>query len=271
MKKGLILWVVLVLCGILALGGVSSGLFAQSSDNNSTWVVEQKGNILEIAYGSGSSFPQFAALHLDSGYFRMNYGPGSGWGTSVILLPSFWTGETYFQGAAITIVSESVKNDDQVIAFSGTISGLKVIGNVRIKPPSKNSIKAIVSITKVVGSVALDKRPGEAFKPVMLSSMHFSSTQWEASKAFVGTKNFPIPQEGWIIQPPVSGQSFGLKGGTSSFMKNAPSVEILFNKSMPATGWVSTSSSINDKNVGFWCASNQILRSWQYTITVSKP
>ena len=54
------------------------------------WSVSRNGNILEISYGSDSDYPQYAALHLDSSYLRMNYGPGSGWGTSVVLFPSFW-------------------------------------------------------------------------------------------------------------------------------------------------------------------------------------
>lgn len=68
-----------------------------------TWLVRQRGTILEIACGSGSYFPQYAALHLDSGYFRMVYSPRSGWGTSVILMPAFWSGGRYYQGAPVTV------------------------------------------------------------------------------------------------------------------------------------------------------------------------
>src|SRR5947207_5417377 len=57
----------------------------------STWSVSRNGNILQIGYGSGASFPQYSALDVNSAYFRLNYGPGSGWGTSIILLPAFWS------------------------------------------------------------------------------------------------------------------------------------------------------------------------------------
>jgi hypothetical protein len=55
------------------------------------WDVTQSEQILHIAYGSSASFPEYAALHLLSSYFRLNYGPPSGWGTSIILLPVFWS------------------------------------------------------------------------------------------------------------------------------------------------------------------------------------
>jgi len=35
------------------------------------------------------------------------------------------------------------------------------------------------------GSVLIDSRPGEAFKPVFLSSMRVSDTQWDARAAVV--------------------------------------------------------------------------------------
>lgn len=54
------------------------------------WSVSQRGNILEIGYGSGMDFPQYAALHLDSSYFRMVCGPQCDWGTSAVLIPPFW-------------------------------------------------------------------------------------------------------------------------------------------------------------------------------------
>src|SRR5438105_471737 len=43
-----------------------------------TWSVSPNGNNLQIDYGSGASFPQYGALDVTSGYFRLNYGPGSG-------------------------------------------------------------------------------------------------------------------------------------------------------------------------------------------------
>jgi hypothetical protein len=49
-----------------------------------SWSLRVRGTVLEVFYGTGGSAPQYAALHLDSSYFRLNYGPGSSWGTSVI-------------------------------------------------------------------------------------------------------------------------------------------------------------------------------------------
>lgn len=78
MRNALHLLALLLGCTMLiGCGGGGGG-------RNTTWSVRQNGDIVEIAYGSGTDFPQDAALHLDSSYFRMNYGPDSGWGTSVI-------------------------------------------------------------------------------------------------------------------------------------------------------------------------------------------
>src|SRR5579863_3033841 len=58
-----------------------------SGDNTlNTWSVSQNGNLLQIGYGSGTSFPQYAALDLSSSYFRMVYSMASQWGTSIVLL-----------------------------------------------------------------------------------------------------------------------------------------------------------------------------------------
>ncbi len=69
----------------LCVGMVLSGC-GDDGDKAMSWSVTQRGSIIEIAYGNGTDFPQYAALHLESSYLRMNYGPDSGWGTSVILL-----------------------------------------------------------------------------------------------------------------------------------------------------------------------------------------
>src|ERR1035437_461821 len=106
------------------------------SAGNTEWSARQKDNIVEIGYGSGTSFPQYAALHMNSSYLRLNHGLGSGWGTSAVLLPSFWTGGAYFQGAKIALASMEVESGDLVIHCSGTIASLGVEGNIRIKPPT---------------------------------------------------------------------------------------------------------------------------------------
>jgi len=121
--------------------------------------------------------------------------------------------------------------------------------------------------TKVTGSVKLDNRPGEAFKPVMLSSMNDSSTVWDSRAAFIGTRVYRFPSSGWIIQPPVTTQDFGLQGGTSSYKVNAPTIEVVLNQSRPVTGWLTPSSNPNDDNVGFWCAASKVLPSWSFSVT----
>jgi hypothetical protein len=229
--------------------------------------VTQNGTILEIAYGSGTNYLQYAALHLESSYFRMNYGSGSGWGTSVVLLPSFWSGGSYYQGCPITTTLTN-QGVNQIISFTGTISSLNVQGQISLSPPAPNLFSAEV-IINVTGSVVLDNRPGEAFKPLMLSSMHISEDSWDTQSAFVNTQIYSIPGNSWIIQPPASNSIFGLNGGTSSWKANAPTVKITLDQARQITGWVTSSTDPNDDNVGFWAASDQVLQTWQYTIQVT--
>ena len=233
-----------------------------------SWKVTEKESIVEVAYGSETDFPQYAALHLESGYFRMNYGPGSGWGTSIILLPSFWEKGIYYQGAPISC-TWITEGSELLLSFTGNISSLNISGNICIAHPTQNLLSATININ-VDGNLELDNRPGEAFKPVMLSSMHISTNMWDTQLAYVASQSFEIPEEGWIIQPPAQGKIFGLKGGTSDWKLNAPSIEVTLDQPMQITGWVTPSNDPNDDNVGFWAASNQIIRSWQYTV-IAKP
>lgn len=236
-----------------------------SKTENPGWSVKQNEDILEIACGSGTAYPQYAALHLSSGYLRMNYGPGSGWGTSVILLPSFWTRGRYYQGVPIT-ATYTTEGSDLMITFHGNIAGLSVQGQVRLLPPSGKSLSAKVSVV-VSGSLDLDNRPGEAFKPVILTSMHISPDLWDTQSAVAGTQTYQLPENGWIIQPPVSGNSFGFNGGTSAWKTNAPTVEISLGKPMEITGWMTATSDPNSDNAQLWAASASILNTWDYTVT----
>lgn len=245
----------------------SAAILEQTSDR--TWVVTQNGNVLQIAYGSGTNFPQYGALHLGSSYFRLNYGPNSGWGTSIILLPAFWSNGIYYQGAPITAAWEIVNLDLQ-LSITGTIAGLTVSTQVTLSPPTDGSITARVT-SVATGSVSLDARPGEAFKPVMLSSMNISPSQWDARAAFANCQSFSIPESGWIIQaqPPVTAHNFGLLGGTSDWKTNAPTTWITFEQPMQVAGWATASDNPNDDNVGLWAASNEVLPSWDYTVSVT--
>jgi hypothetical protein len=232
------------------------------------WSVRRSGSEIQIFHGSGTSFPQFAVLHTESGYFRMNYGPGAGWGTSIVLLPSFWSGGQYFQGAPLS-AGWSIVGADLQIDFAATLSGLQISGSVRLSPPASQTLSATVNVG-VSGTVPLDIRPGEAFKPLMLSSMRISPTLWDTASAFVEGAMYSLPVEGWIVQPAVTGRSFGLLGGTSAWKTNAPTVEILLDQPRPITGWVTRSQDTNDDNVGFWAATPTVLSSWQYTATVRR-
>lgn len=234
------------------------------------WSVTQRGTLVEIAYGAGTNYPQYAALHTDSSYFRMVYSREGGWGTSVILLPVVWesghTGPT--QGAPLAW-SHRIDGADLILDLTGTIAGLAVTIAVRISPPAENALTARVSV-QTSGSVALENRPGEAFKPVMLSSMHVSENVWDASSAFAGSTNLPIPPREWIVTPPLTGTTFGLYGGTSSWKTNAPTIEVQLDRTLEITGWVTETTDQNADNVGFWAASSEVLPSWSYTI-VARP
>ena len=228
----------------------------------SSWSVRQNGTVVEIAFGKGTDHPQYAALHTESGYFRMNTGPGSGWGTSIVVLPAFWSGGIYYQGGR-TSATWSTAGDALLISFSATVSALVVQGQIRLEPPTATSLTATVTVT-VDGAVAIDRRPGEAFKPVFLSSMHILPNVWDAQV-------FPIPDEGWIAQPPVQASAFGLTGGTSSWKIRAPTVDVLLDQGLQVTGWVTRTADANADNVGFWAASDDVLRRWQYRLRASAP
>jgi hypothetical protein len=105
------------------------------------WKITQKGTIVKIAYGSSPNFLQYAALHLKSGYFRLNYGAGSGWGTSVVLLPSFWEqGKCNPQQGGAISATYTYDRSTLIISFAGVISSLRVQGRIRLLAPAENSL-----------------------------------------------------------------------------------------------------------------------------------
>src|SRR6266700_535085 len=124
--------IVFVLLPLLILVGcsttpTSANAVSQSRGNTTTntWRVSQNARILQIAYGSGTNFPQYAALDLSSSYFRMVYSTTSQWGTSVILLPTLWSKAScptdYCQGAPVTATWQKV-GSNLTLSIQGTIA-----------------------------------------------------------------------------------------------------------------------------------------------------
>jgi len=239
-----------------------------SCNQEESWSITQKDNDVQIAYGKGTSFPQYASLDICSSYFRM-IPLNCAWGTSIILFPTFWEGGKYYQGDLKQALSYDwqIDGNDLLLLIEGSISSLAVEGQVRIRPPEEDSILAIVSVN-VSGNVELANRPGEAFKPVMLSSMHISPDQWDAQSAYADSTEISIPDSGRIFDPPIAGTKFGLRGGKSTWQKHkrAPAIEIQLNEPYQITGWVTPSNNPNDDNVGLWAATDNVIHSWRYTI-----
>jgi hypothetical protein len=222
---------------------------------------------LQIASGTGEHAPQYGVLHLDSSYLRLIPAPQSGWGSSVVLLPTFWAGGLH-QGGAVA-VDPRVDGRDLLLNVAGSIAGLQVTLQVRLSPPENGKIVASVDATSA-GDVTLDQnRPGEVFKPLMLSSMHLNSASWDSNNAYVDCDVFPLPSSGWIVHPPSIGGVFGLVGGWSSWKSNAPTVEIKLATAMQITGWMTASSDPNDDNCALWSASDVVLRHWAYAIVAA--
>jgi hypothetical protein len=244
---------------------VSCGGHGSAVGTSNSWAVDTSNPVWAISFGSDKSFPQYGALDTASGYLRLVPTTQSNWGTSVVVFPAFWSGGVYYQGTTIA-ASHSLSGNNLVIDFTGTLGGLTVVGRLTIFPPDQQ-INAQVDIVSATGNVVLDKRPGEAFKLVTLSSMHISDTQWDSQSAYVGSQSYAFPASGWIIDPPGSGTVFGLTGGTSSWKTNAPTMEISIPTSQTVTGWVTSSSNPNDDNVEFWAASDTVISSYSYDVT----
>jgi hypothetical protein len=245
------------------------------SPGASSWSVRVVGNDLQIGYGSGLSYPQYASLDLSSSYFRLVESTTANWGTSAILLPAFWSSTSTCPPsgscqAAPVRATWSVSDSSLILAITGMIGGLAVSLTVRLDPPANNQIVASVSAS-VSGSVTLDvsHHPWEAFKPLMLSSMHVSSTQWDTQAASVAGRSYTVPSCCWIIDPPVTSSTFELIGGTSAWKANAPSIQVALDRTLSVTGWVTSDTNPNDDNVGFWAASSTVLPSWSYQISAA--
>jgi hypothetical protein len=254
------------------------------------WRVTQLGDDLRIAFGVSPDFPQYGSLDLRSGFFRLAYRPDSQLGTSVLLVPALWVQDTpscrpatpppavYCQGTRVNVTTRE-DFPSLVMHLEGVIAGLAVKTDVTLSRPSMSAISAHVT-TIVAGNPPLYPKPGETFKLVMLGSMHVSATQWDSKRAYInkdanGSPSFfdlpDAPSDNEFIGDPgnpISAQTFGLEGGTSSWKSNAPTIEVTFDGAPICTvlGYVTKSSNPNDDNIGYWCATDHVVSSWRYTI-----
>ncbi|HLK56604.1 MAG TPA: hypothetical protein VKU00_08570, partial [Chthonomonadaceae bacterium] len=145
--------------------------------------------LLQINYGTTTNAPQYGALDTTSSYFRLNYGPQSSWGTSIVVMPSYWSGGVYYQGYPVSVSWKVNAYNKLILSLKGVSNTLTTHATITLSPPGTSAITATVA-ARVTGSITLDNRPGEAFKPVFLSSMHDSDTVWDSSTAFVGAQAY---------------------------------------------------------------------------------
>ncbi len=246
-------------------------------DTTGLWSIHQKPKhptIVEIVYGDEKGKAQIAALHTKSSYFRMTCVNGA-WGTSVVLMPVVWLHryDGPMQGAAIRIMS--VENCDEAlcIEFTGKIAGLAVVGGLRILPPSETGIQALVSISVSGDAILDDTHWDEAFKLVMLSSMHLSDDIFDTHHATLGSDTIGIPvPNSWIIHPARQASTFGLAGGTSTWQRGrtAPTVTIEFPNPVAIAGYVAfPDHRANSDHVALWAATPSVVRDWSYRITAT--
>lgn len=241
------------------------------ADRMAAWTVVQRGFELRLLFGDGASRAQYAALHLDSSYFRLCPSPDSGWGTSVVLLPAVWWHKQLLQGAAVA-VSWTAEDDGVLLRARGRIALLDVDLEVQISPPADGNLSARVS-GRAAGDVHLDPREGEAFRLVTLSSMRVGDRLWDTRSAYADDRAFALGHPGWIVdaRSGVLASRLGLVGGTSDWKANAPTVEVELDRPRVVGGWLGRSGDPNGDNVSLWCATPTVSRAWSYTIHARRP
>lgn len=257
MKVVVVAFTVFLISGLTGLG------FASSWD----WTSDESGDVLRVFGDDGTNVSQYAAVHLDGCQLRLVYGPSCQWGTSIYLTPAFFANGLK-QGGRITQKTLSLDGAIFVIDYVATLNVLTVKGQVKIYPPKNEAIAAQVRVAEVTGNVTLDNRPGEAFQFVKLSSMHKSSTEWDAKFAYADCSQTEIPNDQWIFPDSVLAKTMGLIGGVG-FKGNMPSVKVILDRQSPINGWVTGNLTINDDNVGFWANSDEVMPSWSFSVLVN--
>lgn len=233
------------------------------------WSVEVSSSEMEIFYGTRGNYAEMMAMDLTSSYYRLNTGPGCGWGTSVILWPSYWSNNQLYQGGPVATENWSKAGSDLVLYVTGTVGGLTCSAKMQLSPPVGKSFSVTVWESNT-GNVTIDPRPNEAFKPVMLSSMNEGPTSWDSYNVLTSAGLNWYPSSGWINKGP-SVTGFQVTGGNSSWKTNAPTMTVTMDSARPVTGWVTPSTDPNDDNVGVWAASPSmaIQRSYRYTVVAT--
>lgn len=241
-------------------------MFLVGGSAQAQWSVDNSSTIMTASYGQY----QYFAFDKASGYVRLITGPDSGWGTSVLVLPSFWEGGRLNQGGS-TSLTTSISGTTLTVKFTSQIRRLKFKGEMKIYAPFNNQIVADVKMTRTRGRVNLDNnRPGEAFRPVFLSSMRVSSTQWDTQGAYDGINYSGIPTSGLIFNANNTSSRITLDGGSNSWKTNAPTVDIYFDRELTAMGYVTPSNDPNDDNVGLWLGTQNLIRTFNYRIVSRK-
>jgi hypothetical protein len=100
--------------------------------------------------------------------------------------------------------------------------------------------------------------------------MHIPAQEWDTSAAYIGYRQIPLPQSGWIALAPERTRTFGLLGGSSAWKLGAPSVRVSLDQPRPVTGWMTATATPNDDNVGLWAAADEVLSAWGYRIVVGR-
>jgi hypothetical protein len=221
-------------------------------------------------FDDGESRAQYAVLHLDSSFLRLCPTRDSGWGTSIVLLPCLWSGGLLFQGAGVAVHWEA-RGRDLVLAARGRIGLIDVDLDVRINPPESGHLSAEVR-GRAIGTMPLDRREGEAFRLVTLSSMRIGERQWDAKSAYADDRAFALGEPGWTVapEPRVLATRFGLVGGSSEWKPRAPTVEVELGHRHRIVGWLTRSSDPSGDNVSLWAATPFVARAWRYTIHASR-
>jgi hypothetical protein len=107
--------------------------------------------------------------------------------------PHFGATLPSIHGAPVS-VSWNAEGKKLVIQFEGEVASLQVYGSILFDPPGYDRFSAQVDIRQVTGQIQLDDRPNEAFKPVMLSSMHINDQYWDTDYLSIQGDCYDYPE-----------------------------------------------------------------------------